>query len=1281
MRFGDTEHTEALASPSWPYCEERIKAFERAWQGGKQPKIGDFLVTEARTRRALLIELIHVDLEFRHKASAPLAVERYFLDFPELVGDRAASLGVIAAEFDLLRRRGSPVSVSDFAQRFPRWRTELAELLGGSASGKNRATVPGGAVPVIDTWRPPAIPGYEILEQIGRGGMGLVYKALETGLGRPVALKVLPAEYAQDPERLDRFIREARTASLLNHPHICTVHALGKHDGCLFIVMELIEGVTLRSLLARRPGWQEIARIFHQAARALAAAHRAGVVHRDIKPENIMVRSDGYAKVLDFGLARRLPRLGVPESGWDTDPGALLGTVGYMSPEQAHGLAVEAPSDMFSLGIVLYQVATGRHPFERASNLATLYAVANEEPLPANRLAPDIPAALDGLIGALLHKHAPLRPTATQVEAALLNLAVVQPAEPRAAVPVRPIVPREPELAALQQAFAQAEAGEGTLVCVVGEPGIGKTTLVEDFLTGLSRRGALVGRGNCSERRADTEAYLPIFDALEDLMRKDASGAIQRLMQVVAPAWHAQLTHGQGGSDSPRASSRHAMLREFRNLAQEASRLGTLVLFLDDVHWSDVPTVDLIAHVGQHLRGLRLLVLATCRSTELLLGPHPFHGVRQELAARGCCIDMPLGFLSRPDVDRYLALAFPNHRLTPEFADLIYARTEGSPLFMVDLLRYLRERGVIAQAGAHWVLAQEAPSWQHEVPASVRSVFQRTMQRLHDDDRRLLSAASVQGHQFDSATLAVVLQLDQADVEERLQQLDRVHGLVRRIRDYEFPDGAATLRYGFVHAVYQKALESDLQPARRAAWSLALARTLQARHAHDTEAAAEIGCLFEAGRDLASAARQFRCAADNAARVFAHKEAIALAQRGLRLLARLPSGPERSALELPLQTILGLQLQVTRGFADPDARKAYSRARKLCAEAPNTAASFPVLWGLWLFSKVRSELGRAQQRAEELSALARQLDDPNLALQATQALGITALCLGRPAAALHHVEQATALYDPKRHRRHAFLFGQDPGVICKAFGAVALWILGYPEQAVRQSQSAISMSRGLSPSSQAVALHFAAMLHQLRGDVQATLQHARASCAIASEHDLSFWQAGAAVFEGWAMALAEPESEEGLARLQRGLHDWLATDSVTYHPQHLGMLADVLSRRNQPRQALAILREALALVEQTGERLYEPELYRLRGEIVLQTLEPSEGERETAVENVRKALALAHAQQSPVYALQAAASLMKIEKRLGVKLNARPELEAAYQSFREGAESAPLREARQLLEG
>jgi predicted ATPase len=1121
------------------------------------------------------------------------------------------------------------------------------------------------------------VPGYEIVSEIGRGGMGVVYKALEPSLGRHVALKFLPAEYARDPERLERFRREARTASALNHPHICTVHALGEHEGRPFLVMELIEGVTLRGLANRGPKVAEATPLVGQAARALAAAHAAGVVHRDVKPENIMVRGDGYVKVVDFGLARRLPSLAHPDpGGCDTDPGILLGTAAYMAPEQARGEPAESASDVFSLGIVLYQLVTGRHPFEADSALGMLYAIVTRPPVPPSRLNAEIPTPLEGLLGAMLHKDARLRPTAAEVVAALAALAERPEARPARSATARPIVRREPELAALRAVLAEADAGRARVVCVTGEPGLGKTTLVEDFLDELAAPGpgCRVARGRCSERLAGSEAYLPVLEALSELLRTDASGSVARLLRVVAPAWYAQVAVDAGPSQ---ALSQQAMLRELTGFLQETSRLGPVVLFFDDVHWADLSTVDLLAHLGRHCRGLRVLVVVTCRPTELLLGPHAFRRVQLELQGQGVCTELALGFLGRSDLDRYLALAFPGHALPADFVDLIYSRTEGSPLFLTDLLRYLRERGVIAESGGRWVLGHPLPDLRHELPESVRGMIQRTLGRLDEADRRLLGAASVQGHEFDSAAVAGALRLDAADVEDRLQVLDRVHGLVRPVREYEMPDRTLTLRYAFVHVLYQQALYADLQPTGRAALSLAVAETLQSHHGEGNQTvAAELACLFEVGRDFGRAAWQFWLAAQNAARVFAHREAVGLARRGLRLLTALPETPGRAALELPLQTVLGLQLQVTEGYAAAAAHQAYTRARQLCPQAPGSAPPFSVVWGLWLYHKVRSELTRAQELAGELLTLAGDLGEPSLALQAHQALGLTALCRGEPTVALRHVEQAAALYDPVRHSTHALLFGQDPGGICKAYGAVALWLLGYPDTAERQSDAAIAMSRVLSPTSQAVALHFAAMLHQLRRAGPRAGACAGASAAVAGEHGFSFWLAGSAVLGGWAQAAAGAV-DEGVERLRRGLADWQATGSVTYRTYYLGLLAEGLGWQGRIDEGVRVLDEALALVRETGEGLCEAELYRLRGELLLRAA----GAVPRAEEDFRRALDVARRSRAKSLELRAAMSLVRLGQRLGESEADRRLLAETLGWFTEGFQTPDLREAKALVPG
>jgi predicted ATPase len=438
-------------------------------------------------------------------------------------------------------------------------------------------------------------------------------------------------------------------------------------------------------------------------------------------------------------------------------------------------------------------------------------------------------------------------------------------------------------------------------------------------------------------------------------------------------------------------------------------------------------------------------------------------------------------------------------------------------------------------------------------------------------------------------------------------------------------------------------------------------------------APAELACLYEVGREFLQAARHFWLAAQDAATVFAHREAIVLARRGLRLLEGLPESGARYELELPLQTTLGMQLQVTNGFAAREAKQAYVRARELCRQTPDAAWLFPVLWGLWLFSKVRSELTKAQEMADELMVLAQRLQDPDLALQAYQALAMTAFCRGMPGNALQYAEQTSALYDRERHHAHAYQFGQDPGVICKAFGAVALWTLGYPEQAWRQSDAAIQMSRRLSPSSQAVAFHFAAMLHQLRSDPTRVGECARCSSEIATEHGFSFWQAGSTVLGGWAQAVSG-SSDTGLRLLRQGLHDWDATDSITYRTYYLGLLADVLRERGECDEARRIVDEALTLVEQTGERLYEAELIRLSGELRLPD------DKHAAEQLFRQSLSVAHKQEAKALELRAAMSLASLHSSGSGKSEARSILARTLESFVEGSDTGDLEEARQALE-
>ena len=1149
---------------------------------------------------------------------------------------------------------------------------------------------------------------FEIIKPIGRGGMGEVYQALDTRLGRQVAIKLLPAEFTSDETRVRRFEQEAKAASALNHPNIVTIFDIGEADTGRFIAMELIEGSTLREMIGATLIPDAAASIGIQVAKALAVAHHSGIVHRDIKPENIMIRADGYAKVLDFGIARLGAGSHASAAGVETltESGSVVGTVAYMSPEQARGEAVTAASDIFSLGVVFYEMATSRHPFRAANALGLLHAIASQMPTPPSAVNASISPELEQLIGHMLQKDPQSRPTAADVALALGRIVghagsgshpppVSPPVSPPGTLPapgailsatrsrISPLpkstVGRAKERSALRAHAAAAASGRAILLGVSGEPGIGKTTLVEDFLGELASGGWSIARGRCSERLAGTEAYLPLLEALESLIHA-SDPSLARLLKQVAPTWSAELVPLSSSEarlpvNQVRAASQERMKRELATFLAELSRLQPLALLLEDLHWADTATIDMLSFLAARFDGLAMLIVATYRPSDLLLAKHPFLHIKPDLQARGLCHEVPLDFLLETEIAEYLSLEFPNHQFPADLPALIHLKTEGSPLFMADLVRYLRQRGVIAQTNGLWTLAQALPEIEKELPESVRGMIERKIGQIEEEDRRLLMAASVQGYQFDSAVVTHVLRIEAEHVEESLERLERVFAFVRLVSEHELPNKTFTLTYRFVHVLYQNALYNSLRPTRKVALSREVAQTLETFYRDQRGTVAnELATLWEAAREYAAAGENYRIAAQHASKVFATREAVQLARRGLEMVEKLEDGRDRQQLELSLQIALANALIATRGYGVEEVALAYSRAQQLCQQLGNTPYLLPALWGVNALHLMRANYRQVMKPGEEFLSLVVQERNPAIVI-AHRVLGQAFLFMGQLAPAREQFQQIVSLYNPEQHRPLTWLYAQEPGMAGHALLGLTMWLLGYPDQARLHSRESLRLGREVpQPNSQVNALFWGTVHAQFRREWTQVRELAETGIALAGEHGLGFWLATGALSRGLAIA-HQGQPAEGIDQMRRGLAGVRAAGSNIMRTSALCFLAEAYGRAGQVTEALATVVEAQSLVEQTEERFWAAELCRVRGELLLASgAETSEIEMwfETAVQ-------IAQQQQAKSLELRAATSLARLLHRQGNQDQARQRLSGILDWFTEGFDSPDLVDAQTVF--
>jgi predicted ATPase/DNA-binding winged helix-turn-helix (wHTH) protein len=850
-----------------------------------------------------------------------------------------------------------------------------------------------------------------------------------------------------------------------------------------------------------------------------------------------------------------------------------------------------------------------------------------------------------------------------------------------------PIVGREVEIASLHQCLDKVWSGTRQVVFVTGEAGLGKTTVVEAFVTEAGRRGELwIGHGQCMEHYGAGEAYMPVLEALEQLCRSFGGQALVSFLARQAPTWLVQMPWLLSAADLDRlqrstlGATRERMLREIVRALEVLSAERPLVLVLEDLHWSDYATLDLLTMLARRQESARLLVLGTYRLEEVLGKEHPLATLTQELQIHGHSQELPLTLLTKAAVRTYLTARLPGAAITDELAQCIHQRTEGNPLFMVTMVDY-----VVAQDMSGALMGSRNPPVRlveaaRGMPESLRQMLERRFDRLRPEEQGVLEVGSVVGNEFAAAVVAAGLGVDIEQIEVWCEGLARRGQWLQSRGHSAWPDGTVSACYDFIHALYQEAVYNRIPAARRLRLHGRIGERLVAGNGEQTRAlAVELAVHFEQGREYHRAVHYCQQAAENALQRYAYREAIMHLTRGLTLLQRLPDTPECLQQELAVQITLGPALMATKGMAAPEIEQTYARARELCQQAGETPQLLHVLFGLWQCYLVRGEVHVARELAAQCLGVAQHQHDPAALLVAHWVLGVTLFYLGEFALARTHAEQGIALSNAQQPYSHIFFYGQAPSIGCLGHTAQALWMLGYPDQAQQRSHEALALARELShPYDVVFALNQAVVLHQLRREGRSAYERAEEVLTFCTEQGFTQQLAMGTILQGWGIA-AQGQIDKGIAQMHQGLAASQAAGIGLGRAPVLAQMAEAYWHTGQTDEGLRLLAEALAVMDRTGERWWEAEVYRLRGELLL----AQESTRQKCVEAeacFRHALEVARQQQAKSLELRAAMSMSRLWQRQGRCAAAYHLLADIYGWFTEGFDTVDLQEAKALLE-
>jgi len=836
-----------------------------------------------------------------------------------------------------------------------------------------------------------------------------------------------------------------------------------------------------------------------------------------------------------------------------------------------------------------------------------------------------------------------------------------------------PLVGRDEEVDLLLRRWEQARRGEGCVVLISGEPGIGKSRIAETIVERLGGEPHTRLRYFCSPHHQDSALYPSIaqLERAAGFRREDpAEQRFAKLEAVLAQGTNdlseavpllADLLSIPTGERYPPLNLTPLKRKEKTLLAQVAQLEGLaarqpVLMVWEDVHWSDPTTRESLDLIIDRVPTLRVLVILTFRPE---FTP-PWIG-------RSHVTMLTLNRLPRRQGAEIIAYVTGGKALPKEISDQIVDRTDGVPLFIEELTKSVVESGIVAEAGGHYAVA--GPAAPLAIPTTLHASLLARLDRLALT-REVAQVGAVLGRSFSYELISAVAQMPQQKLDGALEQLVAAELIFCR----GMPPDA---EYTFKHALVQDAAYSTLLRSRRQQLHARIASILESQFPDVVETQPElIGRHFGEGGFEEKAITYFTIAGELAVKRGAHAEVIRHFRRALELLQGQPETAERSKAELKVLEKLGPALQAAHSFGAPEVERTYLRARDLCEQLGEPVGLFRALWGLWVNTVGRERYEAARPIADELFTVAHRLDDRALLLEAHHAMCPNTLWVGDPQAARSHGEQGMRLYEREEHRSLAFLFGgHDPGVCCRMHSGMALWFLGYPDRARECSRTGLAMARELSHVQTIVGeLPLGGIINQLCGDVVAVHEIAESLTSLSTEHGFPQWLAFGNILNAWV--LAQNRGESPSARLRRAINEYRAAYEQ-YVPYFLTLLAAIQSRYGELTEGLDTVASALGLTGERGSRLLDPELLRLKGELLIARDPRAKADAEVAF---CQAMDIAQRQNSKSWELRAAMSMARLWRDQGKQNEAHELLASVYGWFTEGFDTLDLKQAEALLD-